>query len=68
MTGAVFPIYCNAIGSQDSSVGMTTGYGLHGRGSTPRRDEIFCTPQRSDWFRGSASLLSNGYWELFPQT
>jgi hypothetical protein len=41
-----------------SSVGIATGYGLDGRGSTPGGGEIFRT-----W--DPPSLLYSGYW-VFP--
>jgi len=49
----------------DSSVGKTTGYGLHGlvRGSNPAGGEIFLTCPDRPW--GPPSLLYNGY-RVFP--
>jgi hypothetical protein len=45
----------------DSSVGIEVGDVLDGRGSIPRRGQIFfSTPQRRDRLWGSPNLLSNG--------
>jgi hypothetical protein len=57
-------------GSQDSSVGIATGYVLDEGGvgvwvSVVSR--IFFSPHRPDWLRGSPSFLSNGYRDLFPR-
>jgi hypothetical protein len=55
----------NVLVSQNSSVGVATGYGLDGRGSIPRSGKrFFSSPQRPDWLWGSPSLLSNGYRRL----
>jgi hypothetical protein len=52
---------------RDSSVGITMGCGLDGRGYTPGRDKEFVsTPQRADRLWCPASLLSNGYRGRFP--
>jgi hypothetical protein len=60
----VFPIYFNAFRSQDNSGGGIwagrTGFNFQ------QRLDIFCTPQRLDRLRSSASLLSNGYGGSFP--
>ena len=47
----------------DSSVGITTGYGLDGPGSNPGGGEIFRTCLDRPW--GPPSLLYNGY-RVFP--
>jgi hypothetical protein len=52
----------------DSSVGIATGYDLHGRGvgvRVPVEATIFSSPCRPDWFWEPLNLLSNGYRELF---
>jgi hypothetical protein len=47
--------------SRDSSVGITTDYGLDGQGSIPRRrKQLFSILQRPDWLWGPASLICNG--------
>jgi hypothetical protein len=66
---SVFGICSRNMGSRDSIVGMTTGYGLEDRGigvQAPVRSRIFSSPQRPDRFWGPPSLLSNGYRRLFP--
>jgi hypothetical protein len=53
--------------SQNSSVGIVTGYGLDDRGSIPGGGyEFFSSTPCPDRLWGPPSLLSNGYWELFP--
>jgi hypothetical protein len=48
--------------TRNSSVSIATGYGLDGRDSIPGRGKRYVsTPPRLDRFRGSPSLLSNGY-------
>jgi hypothetical protein len=48
-------------------VGIAMGYGLDGRGSIPGRSKrFFSFPQCPDRLWGQPSLLSNGYWGLFP--
>jgi hypothetical protein len=52
--------------SQDSSVGIVTGYMLDRLGSIPGRDKrYFSSPQCPDQLWGPPTLLSNGYWGLF---
>jgi hypothetical protein len=46
---------------RDSSVSISTGYGLGGPGSIPGVQKFFSSPQRPDRLWGAASLLSNGY-------
>jgi hypothetical protein len=56
-------------GSQDSVVGIATGYGLDDRGvgvAVPVRSRIFSSPRRPDRLWDPSSLLSNGYRRLFP--
>jgi hypothetical protein len=47
--------------SQDSSVGIATGYGLESPGSIPCRKQFFCFSQRPDRLWGPPRLLSNRY-------
>jgi hypothetical protein len=52
------------IWSRDSAVGVATGYGLDGRGvgvRVPVYARLFFSPRCPDRFRGSLSLLFNGY-------
>jgi hypothetical protein len=49
--------------SQESAVGIATGYGLDERGvgvRVPVRARIFTSPRRADLFWGPPGLLSNG--------
>jgi hypothetical protein len=48
-------------GSGDSAVGRAAGYGMDDRGVGRG------APRRSERFWGPPSLLSNGYWGLFPR-
>jgi hypothetical protein len=55
--------------SRDSSVGIATGYRLGYGGvrvRVPVGSSIFSSPRHPDQFWGPPSLLSNGYWGLFP--
>jgi hypothetical protein len=48
--------------SQDSSVGLTAGYGLDDRGSIfGRGQRFFLSPQRPDQFWDPSNLLQSGY-------
>jgi hypothetical protein len=56
--------------SRNSAVGIATGYGLDDRGvvvRVPAGSRIFSSPRRPVRLWGSPSLLSNGYWGLFPR-
>ena len=60
----ILVLYLSSVRGPGSSVGITTGYGLDGRGgSNPGGGEIFCTCP--DGFWGPPSLLYNGY-RVFP--
>jgi hypothetical protein len=57
--------------SQDSSVGIATGYGLDDGGvgvRVPVGARIFPSPCRPDRSCGLPSLLSNGYRGIFPES
>jgi hypothetical protein len=54
--------------SRDSSDDLATDYGLVGRGSISGRGKrFFSSPQHPDRPWSPPSLLSNGYWWLFPR-
>jgi hypothetical protein len=53
----------------DSAVGIATSYRLDDRGvgvQVPVLSRILSSPLRPDRLWGPPSLLSNGYWGLFP--
>jgi hypothetical protein len=53
--------------SLNSSVGIATDYGLDDWSSSPGGGwEFFSSTPYPGWFWGPPSLLSNGYWRLFP--
>jgi hypothetical protein len=59
-----------AVRSLDSSVGITTGYGLDDREVGIQvlvGSRIFFSPLRPDRLCGPPNLLSNGYRRLFPR-
>jgi hypothetical protein len=56
--------------SLDNVVGIATAYGLDDRGvgvRVPVGPKIFTSPCRRDRLWDTPSLLSNGYWWLFPR-
>jgi hypothetical protein len=56
--------------SRDSVVGTATDYGLDDGGvgvRVPVGSRIFSSPRRPDRLWDPPSLLSNGYWMLFPR-
>jgi hypothetical protein len=56
------------VGGPDISVVIARDYRLDGPGSIPVRDKrLFCTLHRPDRLWGPASLLSNGYREVFTR-
>jgi hypothetical protein len=60
--------YFTRIGSQDSIVGIATGYGLNDRGvgvRVPVGSRIFSSPSRPERLWGPPNLLSNGHGGLF---
>jgi hypothetical protein len=65
----IFNFYIPYKKSQDSAVGIATGYELDGRGvgvRVPVRSRIFSSPRRPDRLWCPPSLLSNEYWGFFP--
>jgi hypothetical protein len=55
---------------RDSAIGISTGYGLDGRGvgvRVPVGARFFAPPRRPDRFWGQPSVLSNGHRGLFPR-
>jgi hypothetical protein len=57
--------YTYCFRSQDSSVGIATGYGLDGPGSIPRSGRYFISPQRPERLWGLPNLQYNVYRRLF---
>jgi hypothetical protein len=54
-------------GARDTSVGIATGYRLDDRSSIPGGGwEFFSSTPCPNRLWGPPSLLSNGYWDLFP--
>jgi hypothetical protein len=49
------------------AISVAMGYWLDGPGSIPGSVRFFSFSQCLDWVWGPPSLLSNGYWVLFPQ-
>jgi hypothetical protein len=63
-------LYNQVIGSQDSAVGIATGYGLDGRVvgvQVTVRGRFFSSPHRPVRFWGPPILLASGYPKLFPR-
>jgi hypothetical protein len=57
--------YTYMYGSRDSSVGTATDYGLDIGGVNPGGERVLS--QLHSVQTGPPSLLSNGYWGLFPR-
>jgi hypothetical protein len=65
----LFTLISSNIGSQDSAVGIATGYGLDDRGvgvRVPVGSRIFSSPRRRYRLWRPPNLLPNGYRGLFP--
>jgi hypothetical protein len=65
-----FPPAQYMFGSQDSVVGIATGYGVDDRGVKVQvlvGSRIFSSPCRPDRLWGSPSLISKGYRGIFPR-
>jgi hypothetical protein len=65
-------LYRNQIDTQsrDSVVGIATGYGLDCQGvgvRVPVESRIFSSSRPPNRLWGPPSLVSNGYWRLFPR-
>jgi hypothetical protein len=63
-------MYLDMFRSQDSVVGMATGYGMDDRGvgvQVPVGSRIFSSPHHPSWLWGPLNLLSNGYQDLSPR-
>jgi hypothetical protein len=67
----IFLLFCTCkFESQDTAVGIATGYWLDDQGAgvqVPVGARIFISPCHPDWLWGPPNLLPNGYQELFPR-
>jgi hypothetical protein len=66
----IIKIHYTFLGNQDSSVGIVIGYEQDDRGigvQVPEGSRIFFSSRLPDRLWGPLSLLSNGYWGIFPR-